>query len=236
MHDIEEDPEEIIKDEVRKAYDSIASDFALKRKHLWAPTKMFIDEVSPCRLADLGCGTGRALSYALNKGCTVIGLDSSRSQLDETRDRLQKEGADSSRYTLIECDLEEIPLYEGSVDNALMIASLHHLPTRQRRLNALKQAGRITKEGGRVQISVWSWDQDRFRGRYISLLQGKRDKDGLDGPNPGDLLVPWKEKTPVFRFYHLYGPGELEEEIRRSGWVTIRSFFDGRNHWVEAER
>jgi SAM-dependent methyltransferase len=60
---------------VKEAYDDIAPHFAQTRENVWPPTKAFIEEVSPCRIGDLGCGTGRALIEAASRGCKVVGVD-----------------------------------------------------------------------------------------------------------------------------------------------------------------
>jgi hypothetical protein len=114
-----------------------------------------------------------------------------------------------------------------------MIASLHHIPTKVQRTTALDEAFRCTKPGGCLQVSVWTWDQERFRNRHLERISGEREMDHLDGPLPGDFMVPWKRGEERMRFYHLYGPGELEEEVSISNWHLSRSYFDGRNHWVE---
>jgi SAM-dependent methyltransferase len=134
---------------------------------------------------------------------------------------------------LIESDLEVLPLENDELDACIMIASLHHLPDRDSRINVLNEAYRSVRSGGRLQVSVWSWDQDRFRERHLARAEQRRETDELDGPLPGDFMVPWKKGTYRKRFYHLYGPGELESEISDSEWTLQRSYFDGRNHWAE---
>jgi len=134
---------------------------------------------------------------------------------------------------LMEGDLEELPLDDGVLDLCLMIAALHHLPDRKARIRALEEAYRVTADGGSLQVSVWTWDQERFREQHLSRIEGRREPDEHDGPLSGDFMVPWKKGEEAIRFYHLYGPGELEEEVSSTGWTLLRSFFDGRNHWVE---
>ena len=95
---------------------------------------------------------------------------------------------------------------------------------------------KITRPGGHIQASAWTWDQERFRKDHLSRIDESREAGPQDGPLPGDFLVPWKEGVQRLRFYHLYGPGELESELEEAGWKLIQSYFDGRNHWAEACR
>lgn len=225
-----------IKELVREAYDSIAPHFSRTRERIWPPTEVFLKEVSPCKIADLGCGTGRAISRCVELGCDIIGIDGSSEQLGQSRERLENEGAPEGSYTLIQADLEDLPLEDMSVHNCIMIASLHHLPTGDQRINSLKEALRITRPGGYIQVSAWTWDQKRFGKDHLSRINGERETGPQDGALPGDFLVPWKEGVRRLRFYHLYGPGELEEEVKEAGWKLTRSYFDGRNHWAEASK
>jgi SAM-dependent methyltransferase len=161
-----------------------------------------------------------------------VGIDSSQRQIG-TAKKVVKEAGFEERIELKKGDLEELPLSDDVLDHCMMIASLHHIPTKVQRVRALDEAYRCTKPGGFLQVSVWTWDQERFRNRHLDRINGAREPDVLDGPMPGDFLVPWKMGERRNRFYHLYGPGELEGEVSASKWSIIRSYFDGRNHWVE---
>lgn len=217
---------------VKEAYNDIAPHFAETRENVWPPTRTFIEEVSPCKIADLGCGTGRSLIEAGSRGCSLVGVDSSERQLEIASSLMISAGINTS-VRLIESDLEELPLENGELDAGIMIASLHHLPVRDSRISALNEAYRCIRNGGRLQVSVWTWDQERFKEKHVSRSQGTRELDEFDGPLLGDFMVPWKKGTYQKRFYHLYGPGELEKEIFDSHWILQRSYFDGRNHWAE---
>jgi len=214
--------------DLERTYDSIAPSFSSRRRDLWPPMAGFLNEAHPpCTMLDIGCGTGRALKAALDLDLSAIGVDLSANQLHEAR-KLAGEDVE-----LIKADARSIPLPDRSADRILMIAILHHLPNREERLKALREAKRILRVGGKALISVWSWDQDRFRERHLSRIRGDRPVDEDDGPLPGDFLIPWKDRVKALRFYHLYGPGELDSEAREAKWTLQRSYFDGRNHWLE---
>lgn len=216
---------------VEETYDTISSSFSSHRRDLWPPMEEFLKEAElPCTVIDIGCGTGRALKAAMDRGCDPIGIDLSENQLKEARKLV------GEQVRLIKADMRSIPLPDRSADRVLLIAALHHLPTREERVDALREANRILRDGGRAMISVWSWDQERFRDRHLSRIRGERPVDDDDGPLPGDFLIPWKDRVRATRFYHLYGPGELDSEAREVGWMVVRSYFDGRNHWIEATK
>ncbi len=222
-----------IKGEVESTYDSISPFFHEHRKRLWPPMASFIEEVSPCKLIDIGCGTGRIILEGIKRDCSVTGVDISTGQLETARSYLKEHGS-LEGFHLVKADMEDLPLPDDTFDASTMIASLHHLPDRISRVRALVEAKRVLKPGGRILISVWTWDQDRFREHHLSRIGGERELDDLDGPEPGDHMVPWKDGELRYRFYHLYGPGELENEILSSTLTLTRSYFDGKNHWAEA--
>ena len=222
-------------DSVEDAYDRISEYFHHHRRDLWPPMEQFLDEPGEHgTLLDLGCGTGRALKAASLRGYRVIGVDISSNQLEEASGSIRTLGPVDCE--LIKADIRNVPLPDGISSATLMIAVLHHLIDRVSRIEALREAARLTSVQGRLLVSVWSWDQDRFRERHLSRLNERRPLDEDDGPLPGDLFVPWKDGVTVRRFYHLYGPHELDGEVISAGWSLRRSYFDGRNHWVEAYR
>jgi SAM-dependent methyltransferase len=72
-------------------------------------------------LLDIGCGTGDNLRLFHQKGCVVSGIDSSPSNLDEIRKRLE------NRAALHLGDPEELPFSDDEFDLVTMIASLEHM-------------------------------------------------------------------------------------------------------------
>ena len=96
-------------------------------------------------VADLGCGTGAMAALVAPHVTQVIGIDASDEMLDAARDRI---GA-RKNVALRRGSLESLPIDSGSVDAALLMLVLHHLPSPA---VALAEAGRILKPGGRVLI------------------------------------------------------------------------------------
>ena len=67
-----------------------------------------------------------------------------------------------SKY-IIYCSIQFIAfLFSSSTfDVAISIAVIHHLSTKERRINAVKEIVRIVKPGGLVLISVWAQEQNK---------------------------------------------------------------------------
>jgi len=96
-------------------------------------------------VADLGCGTGEAAEVLAPVVRRVLAIDQSSSMLDAAKERLV--GAKNVEY--VEARLEELPLPASSVDAAVMVLVLHHMPEPVR---VLREARRIVKPGGPVVV------------------------------------------------------------------------------------
>jgi len=96
-------------------------------------------------LLDVGCGAGRALELARERGASVSGLDAAEGLLAVARLRLPD--AD-----LRQGDLEELPFGDDSFDAVTAFNSVQYAtdPT-----SALREIGRVAKRGAGVAIATW---------------------------------------------------------------------------------
>ncbi len=186
--------------EVRRTYDRIAEHFAQTRAHAWSDVERFIEtetERSAGSLAlDLGCGNGRHAELLVPHVDTVVCADLSRSILETARNR-----TGDRTIELIQTDAADLPLRSGSVDLAVYIAALHHLPTRTLRLRSLDELARVLTPSGRALVSVWSTTHPTFEATM-----------GFD--TTVDWTLPNGET--VDRFYHIYDPEGFERDVRDS--------------------
>ena len=115
------------------------------------------------------------------------------------------------------------------MDAALCVAVLHHLPSVDERIAALREIRRVLVPRGRVFVSVWALDQPRFR----KAVEARRH---LPWEVRGDVSVPWTMPDGVVipRYYHLFQEGELEELIIGSGLHGERFFRGPGNLFAEA--
>ncbi|MFC6717427.1 class I SAM-dependent methyltransferase [Natrialbaceae archaeon GCM10025810] len=212
--------------DVKETYDRIATHFASTREYAWPEVEAFVDECAR-RLADstpresdgrgpagpvgldLGCGNCRHAEVLVDRlePSLVIGLDVSRGLLETGRERADDRGFGVS---LVQGDAARLPLAANAVDIAVYVATLHHLPTREARLESLGELARVLKPGGRALVSAWSTAHDRF------------DAD-RDAPEGFDTTIEWTLPggEPVDRFYHIYSPAEFEADLTASGIETL---------------
>lgn len=209
---------------VRRTFDRIADHFAKTRHSPWPEVREFLDAAPPGAVGlDLGCGNGRHAELLARRVERTLCADASRELLGIARERLGT-GTDpaggnggandpahgSAAVDYLQVDAAAIPLRSGSVDLALYVATLHHLPGRGRRIRSLDELARVLAAGGRALVSAWATTHDRF------------DREsGFD--TTVDWTLPDGETVP--RFYHVYDPGEFDRDLAESD-LSVRESWE----------
>jgi SAM-dependent methyltransferase len=96
-------------------------------------------------VGDLGCGTGPLLPLLSSSVRQVIGVDGSDEMLAAARART----GHLANVDLRLGSLEALPIDAGTLDAAVMMLVLHHLPSPAA---ALSEASRVLKPGGRLLV------------------------------------------------------------------------------------
>ncbi|QFU83191.1 class I SAM-dependent methyltransferase [Natronorubrum aibiense] len=195
---------------VRDTYDRIATHFAATREYAWPEVEAFVDTYAddleadaPLTGLDLGCGNCRHAELLAPHCERVVGLDVSRGLLETGRDRAREHGFD---VALCQGDAARVPLAADSVDLAVYVATLHHLPTQQARRDSLDELARVLAPDSRALLSVWSTAHDTFD-----------ETDGFD--TTVEWTLPGGET--VDRFYHIYSPEEFETALEASALEVL---------------
>jgi ubiquinone/menaquinone biosynthesis C-methylase UbiE len=190
---------------VRATYERIAEHFATTREHPWPEVEAFCEGRHAATALDVGCGNGRHAELLAAHADRVVGVDASRGLLAVASERVP--GAD-----LLAGDAARLPLAEGSVDLAVYVATLHHLPTRELRRTSLDELARVLGADGVALVSAWSTAHDRFDA-------SADDEVGFD--TEVDWTLPGGETVP--RFYHVYAPAEFDADLAASALSVVDS-------------
>ncbi|KAI4167960.1 MAG: hypothetical protein LQ343_006754 [Gyalolechia ehrenbergii] len=131
---------------------------------------------------------------------------------------------------------------------AISIAVVHHLSTRERRVQAI--AALLETLRPRLGSEQEQPENERTGGKaliYVWALEQKNSRRGWDETNEQDVMVPWVMKsktadrssetsTTFNRYYHLYRQGELEKDIVDAGGSVVESGYEKDNWWAIAGR
>ncbi len=219
----------VTKARVRATYERIAEPFAASRAEPWPEVLSFATELSPnARIVDVGCGNGRHARSLAAEGHPVVAVDFARNLLLIGR-RGSRGRTWGHHIHWVQGEATQLPVRSGTMDAALCVAVLHHLPSVEERLRALREIRRVLVGGGRAFVSVWALDQPRFR----KAVEARKD---LPPDVRGDVEVPWTlpDGVVVPRYYHLFQEGELETMIIESGLHGERFFRGPGNLFAEA--
>lgn len=123
------------------------------------------------RVLDIGTGTGRMAELFAACADHVIALDKSPAMLRVARARLQHLGCE--RIEMVQGDFTSLPMAAASLDTVLFHQVLHFA---QDPAEALREAARVTREGGRIAIVDFAAHQrEELRARHAHARLGFGD-------------------------------------------------------------
>jgi ArsR family transcriptional regulator len=117
-------------------------------------------------VGDLGCGTGQTAAAIAPFVHRVLAVDESEAMLQAAQQQLETLGNIELRHGR----LEVLPLEDESLDAAILMLVLHHLPEPQR---AIDEVGRVLKPGGSCLIvDMLPHDREDYRQEMGHLWLG----------------------------------------------------------------
>ncbi|KAI1624301.1 alkylated DNA repair protein alkB 8 [Exophiala viscosa] len=212
---------------VHEVYEEIATHFSETRYKPWPVVDEFLRNLPPGAVGlDIGCGNGKYLG--VNKDVFIVASDRSKALVDIARQR--------QPHSAVVADTLSLPHPRGVFDFAISIAVIHHLSSKERRVDAIRVILETLREpskkddGGQALLFVWALEQ-------------KNSRRGWDRGDQQDQLVPWVLKpthntkpesspTTYHRYYHLYHEGELQNDAKTAGARIIKSGYDRDNWWI----
>ncbi len=143
-------------------------------------------------LLDIGCGSGFFLSLAATQTKNITGFDATAPFLAEARKRLPE-----ANFT--EGDMEALPFKDATFDIVTGFNSFQYAANIP---NALKEAHRVLKPGGRFVTMIWGYKEDCEAATYLAAI--------------GRLLPPPPPGAP--------GPFALSEGKKLEGLLETTGF------------
>ncbi|KAG8164520.1 hypothetical protein KVR01_006438 [Diaporthe batatas] len=231
---------------VHGVYEAIASHFSATRHKPWPFVSSFLASRPPGSVGlDIGCGNGKNMS--VNRDVVMLGCDRSAALVALARDSMctaryrkqqqqQQQQHDGGKVPdaeagaalsgdiiagadAVTADSLLLPFREAGADFVICIAVIHHLSTRERRVDAIRQLLRCVRrgEGGSTSAGVTTQPHDvhdaagAAKGAadaqgssstsgqvlvYVWALEQSGSRRGWAEGGEQDLLVPWVMKAP----------------------------------------
>jgi SAM-dependent methyltransferase len=173
----------------------------------------------PGLVADLGCGTGRALVPLVRAGHRGLAVDLSEHMLDVVREKAAEESLpiDCVRANLVELDA----IADAAADYAMcMFSTLGMIRGRDNRRRVLGHARRILRPGGRLVLHVHNYwynlrDPDGPLWVMGNLLTAPFRRD----VEIGDRWFPYRGLPSMF--LHVFRWRELAGDLTSAGFRII---------------
>lgn len=188
--------------------------------------RVLLDHFDPGRspdgslVADLGCGSGRALVTLARHGFRGLAVDLSDHMLDVVREKAAKEDLPirTLRANLVELD----EIADGSVDYAIcLFSTLGMIQGSENRKRCVAHTYRMLKPGGRYVIHVHNfWYNLYDPGGPRWLLQNLLQAIWSGDLEVGDKFFPYRGLPSMF--LHVFRPGELWHLLRCVGFRVVK--------------
>jgi len=111
----------------KRDYNRIAEQFSASRKRIWEKLAPVFEKLKGGSVLDVGCGNGRFFDFLKEKGLDYVGVDFSESLVKIAKEKNPK-GSFKKANGL------NLPFKNGSFENVISIAVLHHIPSKDLRL------------------------------------------------------------------------------------------------------
>jgi ubiquinone/menaquinone biosynthesis C-methylase UbiE len=152
-------------DDVAPVYDEVLP--AHVTEHYLEKRAHFVQSVCPppCRVLDVGCGTGTLAGRLMAAGYEVVGLDASQAMLGVMKERAPEVEAVLGSAT-------ELPFGDSEFDLSLSVATMHHIAEVSSVRKALQEMARVVRPGGRMLV----WEHNPHN-PYWSYLMRRMPQD-----------------------------------------------------------
>ncbi len=213
----------------RKFYDQFGGSFSATRQRLQPGVKKILESINADEsVMDLGCGNGFFLRELHDRAhrATLLGADFSLPLLQEAES--------TPGVEFRELDLMQLSRFSdqlsvaGGWDVITMFAAMHHIPSKEMRLDILQTVKKVLKPGGKFYLSNWQFlNSEKLKARVQPWGRvGLSDSD----VDEGDYLLDWRSGGEGLRYAHQFSAEELQELADQIQMKVEASFLsDGEN-------
>lgn len=183
----------------------------------------------PGLVADLGCGSGRALVPMIRRGLSGLAIDLSEEMLRVVRAKAEQEQLD---ITCLQANLVELDdVADGAVDYAMcLFSTLGMIRGRENRQQSLAHVRRIVKPSGVFVLHVHNWWYNLYDPLGPWWLIGGGVRSMFDAQmERGDKFFEYRGIPNMF--LHVFTRREIRGALKRAGFRIIEWIpLDPRRH------
>lgn len=183
----------------------------------------------PGLVADLGCGTGRALVPLVRRGFRGLAVDLSEEMLRVVEQKARAENLDIQCLSANLVELDAVP--DGHVDYAIcLFSTIGMIRGRTNRRQALRHVRRIVKPGGIFVLHVHNYWYNLYDPAGPWWLIGNLIRSRFDKRmEAGDKFFDYRGIPKMF--LHVFTRGEIRNDLRRAGFYVREMIpLDPRRH------
>lgn len=211
-------------DQVRSDYNRIADHFAQTRSYQWYEVQHLLEQyVQPGQtVLDVGCANGRLADVVQQIKGHYTGVD-----LSDELIRIATQQRPWAEFHV--GNMTQLPFANNSFDYIFAVASFHHLPDEDSRVQGLLEMKRVVKPGGHIILTNWNlhqWKFSRLRRKFNRMRLLRKHEMGKN-----DVLVPWKNqdrKILAERYYHGFTKKELNGLAKKAGLKIEKQYYETR--------
>lgn len=179
-------------------------------------------------IADLGCGTGRALVPLAREGWNGLAVDLSEPMLAVVREKADLENLSIKCLQANLVELDDSILPSESVTHAMcLFSTLGMIRGRTNRITALKNVCRILRPGGKLVLHVHNFWFNLYDPGGPGWVLQSIAKSWSPSPSSDDTKFELGDKTFPYRglpnfFLHVFRERELRGDLQEAGFTISR--------------
>lgn len=203
-----------------ETYQDIAGQFSATRKFIWEDFKPLMEHVSAGdKVLDAGCGNGRLIESLREKKIEYAGLDLSDELIAIAQHQYPK-------MNFVVGNILDLPFPNGTFDVVFCIATLHHLPSEQLRLRAIRQFYKVLRSGGQLIVLNWNLLAAPWWPTHLKILWQRLIGQGrISFP---DIIKFWKSESGTMmgkRYIHGFRTSELSVLLTGTGFYQVQQYY-----------
>ncbi|MFA6296071.1 MAG: class I SAM-dependent methyltransferase [Patescibacteria group bacterium] len=206
-------------DKTKQDYKSLAKEFSATRAFSWQELEDLVKFIKPNQnVLDAGCGNGRLYQLLKNKNIKYLGIDNSEALINEAKTKYQF-------GNFRQMDLLDQHFEAETFDIIFCIAALQHIPSKEFRLQVLRDFYHILKPNSYLLMTNWNLWQAKYFWQTIKYsflsIAGKHKELDLK-----DVYMPWKARFGVVdRYYHAFTKKELASLLQEVGFKVEDQYY-----------